>query len=58
MDKLYARNFDNANEVKSPPKTKVAVVKLGNVNASKIILEPGWKWSECIKPTVGGESCH
>ena len=56
MDKLYAKNFDNADEVKSPPKAKVQVVQHGNVNAAKIVLEPGWKWSECIKPTVGGES--
>ena len=33
-------------------------MKLGNVNASKIVLEPGWRWSECIKPTVGGNSCQ
>ena len=22
------------------------------------LLEPGWVWSECIKPTVGGDSCQ
>ena len=58
MKKLYAKNFANADEVKTPPKAKVEVVKLDNVNASKLILEPGWKWSECIKPTVGGDSCQ
>jgi quercetin dioxygenase-like cupin family protein len=21
-------------------------------------LEPGWKWSECVKPIVGTESCQ
>ena len=21
-------------------------------------LQPGWKWSECIKPVVGGDSCQ
>ena len=36
----------------------VEVVKLGNMTASKIVLEPGWKWSECIRPTVGGDSCQ
>ena len=23
-----------------------------------MVLEPGWKWSECIQPTVGGRSCQ
>ena len=55
MSKLYAKNFNDADEVKNPPKATVQVVKLGNVNASKIVLEPGWNWSDCIKPTVGGD---
>ena len=58
MKNLYAKNFDDADEVKNPPKAKAQIVKLGNVNASKIVLEPGWRWSECIKPTVGGISCQ
>ena len=58
MANLYSKNFNDADEVKNPPKAKVQVVKLGNVNASKLVLEPGWKWSECIKPTVGGDSCQ
>ena len=58
MKNLYAKNFNDADEVKTPPKAKAQIVKLGNVNASKIVLEPGWRWSECIKPTVGGNSCQ
>ena len=42
MDKLYAKNFSNADEVKSPPKARVEVVKLGNVNASKIFINQAW----------------
>ena len=58
MANLYAKNFSNADEVKNPPKAKVEVVKLGNVNASKLVLEPGWKWSNDVKPHVGTESCQ
>ena len=58
MANLHTKNFSNADEVKNPPKAKAEVVKLGNVNASKLVLEPGWKWSTCIKPIVGGESCQ
>ena len=42
MANLYAKNFSDADEVKNPPKAKVEVVKLGNVNASKLVLQPGW----------------
>ena len=57
MSNLYSKNFDNADEVKTPPKARVDIVQLGNINASKLVLQPGWVWSECIKPTVGGHSC-
>ena len=40
MANLYSKNFNDADEVKNPPKAKVQVVKLGNVNASKLVLEP------------------
>ena len=58
MANLYKKSFDDADEVKSPPKAHVEVVKLGNMNASRLVLQPGWRWSECIKPVVGGDSCQ
>ena len=27
-------------------------------NDGRITLEPGWRWSECIKPIAGTESCQ
>ena len=57
MSTMYKKSFSDADEIKTPPKAHVSVVKLGDMNASKLILEPGWKWSECIKP-VGGDSCQ
>ena len=58
MSNMYKKSFDNPDEVRNPPKANAAVVQLGNINATKVILEPGWKWSECIKPSVGGDSCQ
>ena len=58
MANLYSKNFENADEVKEPPKARVEIVKLGNVNATKLVVQPGWVWSECIQPIVGGHSCQ
>ena len=58
MSSIVVKNFNNADEVRTPDKTKAEVVELGNVTAMKITLEPGWRWSECIKPVVGTESCQ
>ena len=38
MTSLYKKSFSDADEVKSPPKAHVEVVKLGNMTASKIVL--------------------
>ena len=56
MSNLSKKSFAQPDELKTPPKTNAAVVKLGNITASKLTLEPGWKWSECVQPAVGGHS--
>ena len=58
MDSMFTKSFDDADEVKSPPRTHAATVKLGDISATRVVLEPGWKWSECVKPAVGGDSCQ
>jgi hypothetical protein len=33
-------------------------VALGGVTAARVRFEPGWKWSECIKPVVNTDLCQ
>ena len=43
----------------SPDKTKVDVVRMGDgATAARLTLQPGWRWSECIKPVAGDRSCQ
>ena len=51
-------DFGSPNETRTPEKTTVEIVRMGAVAASRMRLEPGWRWSECIKPVVGGERCQ
>jgi len=39
-------------------KGKLDVVKLGDVTAMRARFEPGWRWSECVKPIAGTASCE
>jgi hypothetical protein len=34
------------------------VVDLNGLKAARVTFQPGWKWSECIKPVVQTESCQ
>lgn len=57
MNSLERKNFSLADEVRNLPKTKIEVVHLGDVTLMRACFEPGWKWSECVQPTVGTKSC-
>jgi hypothetical protein len=58
MAGIASGSFDHPDESRTPNKTVVDVVRLGKNTAARITLQPGWKWSECIKPVVRTESCE
>jgi mannose-6-phosphate isomerase-like protein (cupin superfamily) len=58
MAGVQAFDFDSPDETRTPDKTRVDVVRGGGATAARMTLEPGWRWSECIKPVVGGDSCQ
>jgi mannose-6-phosphate isomerase-like protein (cupin superfamily) len=55
---LMSKSFDSPDETRAPAMTTVEVVTLGSAKAARLTLQPGWKWSECIKPVVGTDSCQ
>jgi len=58
MPGVTAKSFDTPDEVRSPDKTKVEVVDLAGIKAARLTAQPGWRWSECIKPVAGTDSCQ
>ena len=58
MPGVEARRFDAPDETRTPDKTKIDVVRMGGTTAARFAFDPGWKWSVCIKPVVGTESCQ
>ncbi|TDD25455.1 cupin [Kribbella turkmenica] len=55
---IHSKSFEEPDERRSPEKTTVDVVKLPGASVARITFQPGWRWSECIRPVVGGESCQ
>lgn len=39
-------------------KGNAKVVTIGDMTVGLGTFEPGWRWSENVKPLVGGESCQ
>ena len=58
MASIEARSFASPDETPTPDRTRVDVVRMGETSAARLELEPGWRWSECIKPAAGTESCQ
>lgn len=58
MAGVQSRSFDSPDESRAPSKTQIDVVRLGSSTAARIGFEPGWRWSECIRPVAGTESCQ
>jgi quercetin dioxygenase-like cupin family protein len=59
MSTIELKSLTQPDEIRTLPKTKIEVVDLGDsVNIMRATFQPGWKWSECIQPTVGTKSCQ
>ena len=58
MTGIMSKNFAAADEKRTPERTTVETVGLGQVKAARFTLEPGWSWSECIKPIAQTDTCQ
>ena len=55
--KIEKKPAAKADEVRDFSKGRLELVKIGSVTFGRAVLEPGWKWSESVKPIVGVPGC-
>jgi hypothetical protein len=58
MAKVQRKSLDQPDETRPVDKGRVQVVDLDGMKVLRSTFDPGWKWSECVKPIVGGDSCQ
>lgn len=58
VTKFEFKSHDSPDEVRAPDKTRVEVVRLAGFTLGRLNMEPGWRWSECVKPVVKTDSCQ
>jgi uncharacterized cupin superfamily protein len=59
MAELEVKNFDSPDEVRPfEGKGQAEVVNLGGKSIGRGTFEPGWRWSENVKPIAGTDSCE
>jgi quercetin dioxygenase-like cupin family protein len=56
---LEVKSLDSPDETRPvADKGRVDVVTLGGVTVGRATFEPGWRWSEHVKPLAGTPSCQ
>lgn len=58
MNKVECKNFGQPDEVREFPKGRLELLKIGGASVGRATFEPGWRWSESLKPTTSTESCE
>ena len=59
MPSQIKKNFSAPDETRPIKKGKVEVLDMGpDLPVMRVTFEPGWKWSECVKPVAKTESCQ
>ena len=56
--KPQSKNLDNPDETLTFPKGVVTNIRIGDLVVGRLVQEPGWRWSEQVKPIAGTKSCQ
>jgi quercetin dioxygenase-like cupin family protein len=52
------RDFAEPDEVRDFPSGRAEILKVGGAEIGRLVFEPGWRWSEHLKPVAGTELCE
>jgi hypothetical protein len=52
------KTFAEPDEVREFPNGRLELLEIGNGQVGRIIAEPGWRWSNDVKPIAGTDSCE
>lgn len=58
MSKAELKKFANPDDVRSFEHGRADVVEIGGGQVGRLTLEPGWRWSDHVKPLAGTEWCE
>ena len=50
--------FGSPDEVREFPHGKAEILKVGDAEIGRLVLQPGWRWSNDVKPIAQTQSCE
>lgn len=58
MASAEQKSFDDPDETRTFENGQVDLVQVGESEIGRLTLQPGWRWSEHVKPIAGTEWCE
>ena len=52
------KNLDSPDETRAFDKGKLGIANVGDAIVGRFTLQPGWRWSESVRPLVGTDLCQ
>jgi quercetin dioxygenase-like cupin family protein len=58
MSAAERKTFDDPDETRTFEKGSLDLVDVAGAQIGRLVLEPGWRWSDHVKPLAGTEWCE
>ena len=58
MHSTEHKTFSTPDETREFPHGKVELLNVGDGSVGRIVVQPGWRWSNDVKPIAGTASCE
>ena len=52
------KSFSSPSETREFPNGRAEILEVGGAEIGRLVLEPGWRWSNDVKPIAGTDSCE
>ena len=58
MERTEHKTFTQPDETREFPRGRAEILKVGGGEVGRLVFEPGWRWSNDVKPIAGTASCE
>ena len=58
MAKAEQKTFETPDEVRTFERGQLDLLQIGASEIGRLTLQPGWRWSEHVKPMAGTDLCE
>jgi hypothetical protein len=58
MQATEHRAFEEPDEVRTFPNGRAEILQVGDAEIGRLVFEPGWRWSDDVKPIAQTASCE